>query len=288
MTLSAKYGVRLTRNRNCFSPTGTSFTSVAATAVALRGAASISAISPKMSWSPNVPRSRLPSRISTLPRWMTKNSAAASPSLKMTSPALNSRNGALAPTKIPKSTGVSAMTRLQCCGPRLLQFHDGGRLQFYDRAAPQAKSDQAHVGQDFVELLCHLRRGRDQRAAVLVGLEHAEPLEHVLDRDRATLQRNAAKQWIEFQIERDGAVDVALGKRLVELRHQARRHVARRDHHAAAADAEHRQSRQLEPGKNPEIAAEPRQRAGDEADIGVGVLQAGKMRHFILDRGERI
>ncbi len=30
MTLSAKYGVRLTRNRNCFSPTGTSFASVAA------------------------------------------------------------------------------------------------------------------------------------------------------------------------------------------------------------------------------------------------------------------
>ena len=39
MTLSAKCGVRLTRNRNCFSPTGTSLTSVAAIAVALRGVA---------------------------------------------------------------------------------------------------------------------------------------------------------------------------------------------------------------------------------------------------------
>ena len=48
ITLSAKYGVRLTRNRNCFSPTGTSVTSVRATAVALRGAWSIRAISPKM------------------------------------------------------------------------------------------------------------------------------------------------------------------------------------------------------------------------------------------------
>jgi hypothetical protein len=37
ITLSAKNGVSLTRNRNCFSPTGTTFTSVAATAVALRG-----------------------------------------------------------------------------------------------------------------------------------------------------------------------------------------------------------------------------------------------------------
>jgi len=53
MMLSAKCGVRLTRNRNCFSATGTSFTSLAAIAVALRGAASISAISPKMSWSNN-------------------------------------------------------------------------------------------------------------------------------------------------------------------------------------------------------------------------------------------
>ncbi len=36
--LSAKCGVLLTRNRNCFSVTGTSLTSLAATAVALRGA----------------------------------------------------------------------------------------------------------------------------------------------------------------------------------------------------------------------------------------------------------
>ena len=41
MTLSAKYGVWLTRNRNCFSDTGTSSTSVTATAVALRGSLSI-------------------------------------------------------------------------------------------------------------------------------------------------------------------------------------------------------------------------------------------------------
>jgi hypothetical protein len=39
---------------------------------ARRGAASINAISPKMSWSDSVPSSRLPSRISTLPRWMTR------------------------------------------------------------------------------------------------------------------------------------------------------------------------------------------------------------------------
>ncbi len=37
MTLSAKCGVRLTRKRNCFSPTGTMVASVTATAVALRG-----------------------------------------------------------------------------------------------------------------------------------------------------------------------------------------------------------------------------------------------------------
>jgi hypothetical protein len=41
ITLSAKWGVRLTRNKNCFSPTGTSLTPVAAIAVALRGAPSI-------------------------------------------------------------------------------------------------------------------------------------------------------------------------------------------------------------------------------------------------------
>jgi hypothetical protein len=37
MTLSAKCGVRLTRNKNCFSLTGTILTSVAAIAVARRG-----------------------------------------------------------------------------------------------------------------------------------------------------------------------------------------------------------------------------------------------------------
>jgi hypothetical protein len=47
ITLSAKKGVWLTRKRNCFCPTGTSFTSPAATAVALRGASSMSAISPE-------------------------------------------------------------------------------------------------------------------------------------------------------------------------------------------------------------------------------------------------
>jgi hypothetical protein len=45
ITLSTKKGVWLTRKRNCLSPTGTSSTSVLATAVALRGASSISAIS---------------------------------------------------------------------------------------------------------------------------------------------------------------------------------------------------------------------------------------------------
>ena len=41
MTLRAKYGVWLTRKRNCFSEMGTSSTSVIATAVALRGSLSI-------------------------------------------------------------------------------------------------------------------------------------------------------------------------------------------------------------------------------------------------------
>src|ERR1700683_31395 len=194
-----------------------------------------------------MPSERLPRRMSTLPLWMTKNSDAASPSLKMTSPALNSRTGAPAPARMPKSTDVSAMSypqRLLQCRLRLLQFHDGGPLQFYDSARRHAKSDQAHIGQRLVELLFPLRRSWDQRAAVLVGLEHTEPLEHVLDRDRATLQCNAAKQRIESQIEHDGAADVAFGKRLVELRHEMRRHIARRDHHAAAADSEHRQRRQ--------------------------------------------
>ena len=43
MTLRAKYGVWLTRKRNCFSEMGTSSTSVIATAVALRGSLSINA-----------------------------------------------------------------------------------------------------------------------------------------------------------------------------------------------------------------------------------------------------
>src|SRR5580658_9744945 len=60
----AKCGVLLIRNKNCFSAIGTTFTSVAATAVALRGAASISAISPKMPYWDTVSR-RLPRRIST-------------------------------------------------------------------------------------------------------------------------------------------------------------------------------------------------------------------------------
>src|ERR1700730_969516 len=48
ITLRAKNGVSPTRNRNCFSGIGTKLTSVAAIAFALRGAASIRAISPKM------------------------------------------------------------------------------------------------------------------------------------------------------------------------------------------------------------------------------------------------
>jgi multidrug efflux pump subunit AcrA (membrane-fusion protein) len=48
MTLRAKYGVWLTRKRNCFSEMGTSSTSVIATAVALLGSLSINAISPKI------------------------------------------------------------------------------------------------------------------------------------------------------------------------------------------------------------------------------------------------
>jgi hypothetical protein len=60
------------QEQKLLSPTGTSFTSVDATAVALRGVASISAISPKMSWSDRLPSSRLPRRMSTLPLWTTK------------------------------------------------------------------------------------------------------------------------------------------------------------------------------------------------------------------------
>src|SRR6185295_8141608 len=48
ITLRAKYGVWVTRKRNCFSEMGTSSTSVIATAVALRGSLSIRAISPKI------------------------------------------------------------------------------------------------------------------------------------------------------------------------------------------------------------------------------------------------
>src|SRR5262249_41849163 len=48
MTLRAKYGVWVTRKRNCFSETGTSSTSVIATAVALRGSLSIRAIPPNI------------------------------------------------------------------------------------------------------------------------------------------------------------------------------------------------------------------------------------------------
>jgi hypothetical protein len=48
------------RNRNCFSAIGTTLTSVAATAVALRGAVSMSAISPKMPYADTVSSRRLP------------------------------------------------------------------------------------------------------------------------------------------------------------------------------------------------------------------------------------
>ena len=54
ITLRAKCGVWPTRKRNCFSEMGTSSTSVTATAVALRGSLSISAISPKMLSAPKV------------------------------------------------------------------------------------------------------------------------------------------------------------------------------------------------------------------------------------------
>src|ERR1700734_2420971 len=81
----------------------------------------ISAISPKMSRSDKVPSERLPRRMSTLPLWMTKNSDAASPCLKMTSPALNSRTGAPAPARMPKSTDVSAMSPPEVAALRLLQ-----------------------------------------------------------------------------------------------------------------------------------------------------------------------
>ena len=48
MTLSAKLGVSLMQNRNAFSETAASVTSVSAIAVAPRGSFSISEISPKM------------------------------------------------------------------------------------------------------------------------------------------------------------------------------------------------------------------------------------------------
>ena len=50
MMRNVERGIRreLTRNRNCFSLTETSFVSVTATVVALRGDESIKAISPKM------------------------------------------------------------------------------------------------------------------------------------------------------------------------------------------------------------------------------------------------
>ena len=47
---------------------------------------------------------------STCPLWMTYNSVAASPWLKMTSPARNSRAVAPAPARMPKSIGVSAIS----------------------------------------------------------------------------------------------------------------------------------------------------------------------------------
>ena len=94
MTLSAKCGVRLTRKRNCFSSTGTTVASVAATTVALRGLWSIRAISPKMLSSGNVSAKRLPSLISTLPLLTMYNSSAGSPWRKMISPALKLRIGA--------------------------------------------------------------------------------------------------------------------------------------------------------------------------------------------------
>src|ERR1700677_1647211 len=77
---------------------------------------------------------------------------------------------------------------------------------------PTAASEKTNFGQNFVELFLHFGGGRNQRGTMLVGLEHAKPLEHVFARDRACLQRDAAKQRIKFQIECDGAVDVTLGK----------------------------------------------------------------------------
>lgn len=55
-----------------------------------------------------------------------------------------------------------------------------------------------------------------------------------------------------------------------------------------AADAKHRQGGQFETGKYAEIAAQARQRASYQTDIGVRVLQSSEMRHTIFNRGQRI
>ena len=107
MMLSARV---LIENINCFSLTAMSVASVIATAVALRGAESISAISPKIFPGERVSSTRLPMRISTFPLLMMNNSWPASPCLKMTSPAFNSRSGPVSPAIIPKSKVVSAIS----------------------------------------------------------------------------------------------------------------------------------------------------------------------------------
>ena len=48
------------------------------------------------------------------------------------------------------------------------------------------------------------------------------------------------------------------------------------------------ESRQFEASKYSEIAAKTRQRPGYQSDISVRVLEAGEMRHMILDRGQRV
>src|ERR1700680_3111173 len=72
--LQREIGVWLTRNRNCFSDTGTNSTSVIAIAVALRGSPSISAISPKMLSAASSLTVRLPIWMRTWPLLITKSS----------------------------------------------------------------------------------------------------------------------------------------------------------------------------------------------------------------------
>jgi hypothetical protein len=89
--------------------------------VALRGESSISAISPKISFSPSVSSNLFPDRARTIPFLMTKNSFAESPSRKIVSPALKSRVGTWEPTRILKSSGSLVMAFLMRSSPQAVR-----------------------------------------------------------------------------------------------------------------------------------------------------------------------